>query len=74
MDEFLDFVSVILGVDKESISMETQYGTIPEWDSMSHLRLVAEIEDKYDVSIPFDRVWQIRSLSQFYDYVKGKES
>ena len=71
MQSFLEFVSEILGVNVEEISEDTEYQSIPQWDSLMHLRLVAEIEDKYGVEIPLDEVPDIKALADFFSYVKG---
>lgn len=69
--EFLNFIAGIFEVDPSSISLETAYGEIPEWDSLMQLRLVAEISDAYDVEIPIDEVGNIATLADFFAYIKG---
>jgi Acyl carrier protein len=69
MEDFLQFVATVLKVDKQSLSPDTTYAIFPQWDSIMHLRLVMEIEDKYGLEIPMDEVPGIKKLSQFYDYV-----
>lgn len=72
MYEFLAFVADIFDVDKNILSMETEYNSLPIWDSLMQLRLVAEISDKYDVDIPIDEVPNIKILADFYQYVEEK--
>ncbi len=66
MDEFLVFVSEILEVDVSAISSDTRYGELPEWDSLMHLRLIGEIEERYDVEFPLEDASDIQSLADFY--------
>ena len=66
MDEFLSFVADILEVDVSAISPETRYGNVPEWDSLMHLRLIGEIEEKYDVLLPLEDSSDIQTLADFY--------
>lgn len=66
MDEFLAFVADIFEVDVSTISPDTRYGQVPEWDSLMHLRLIGEIEEKYDVELPLDDASDIQTLSDFY--------
>ena len=68
-EEFLDFVATVLGRDRAALSLETAYGTIPEWDSVMHLRLVMEIEGKYGVDIPMEKVPEIKTLGDFHAFV-----
>ena len=71
-DEFLEFVATVLGVDRRSLSLDTAYGTIPQWDSVMHLRLVMEIEERYRADIPLARVPEIRTLGDFMDLVEAE--
>ena len=70
-DEFLEFVATVLGVGYEGLSLKTAYGAISEWDSVMHLRLVMEIQDRYGVDIPLEKVPEMRTLGDFYAFVRG---
>lgn len=73
MDNFIVFIANILNVDAKSIDSSTSYQSISEWDSLMHIRIVAEIESYYNVEIPIDEVTSIQTIGDFYDYiVRGK--
>ena len=67
---FLSFVAKILKVNSESLEMESAYGSIGEWDSIMHLRLVMEIEAEYDVEIPMEDIPVIKTLADFFKYIE----
>lgn len=67
--EFLKFIAGVLEVPAETLSLETAYETIPEWDSVMHLRLTLEIGSEYNVEIPVDEIADIKTLGQFYKYL-----
>ena len=69
--EFLEFAAEILGVSEGTLSLETMYGSIPEWDSMAQLRLVTEVAAKYKVEIPFAEVVNVASLWEFLRRLNG---
>ena len=58
-------------MDPSSLSGDTAYGEIEEWDSIMHMRLVMEIEEEYDVDIPIDEIPNIRTLKDFYRYIES---
>ena len=64
--DFLQFAAKVLGVSPEHLSMDTAYGSIPEWDSVMHLRLVMELEAAYGVSIPIEAVPELKTLGDFH--------
>ena len=69
--DFLEFAAGILGVPEETLSLETTYGSIPEWDSMAQLRLVMAIAAEYKVEIPFADVVNVTSLWEFWRRLNG---
>ena len=69
--EFLEFAAGVLGIPAEKLSLETTYGSIPEWDSMAQLRLVTAIAAKYKVEIPFAEVVNVTSLWEFLRRING---
>ena len=69
--DFLSFVADLLGVPVEGLTLDTAYGSIPEWDSVMHIRLTLEIESKYNVEIPVDEVADIKTLGGFCKFIQG---
>lgn len=69
MDEFLEFVAGIFRVPASSLSAETAYGSIPQWDSLMQLRLIGEVEDQYGVEIPIDEVPDVRTLADLHRFI-----
>ena len=63
---FLAFAARVLGVPASGLSLDTAYGSIPEWDSIMHLRLVMEFEAAYGASIPLEAVPEIKTLGDFH--------
>jgi len=75
VDEFILFVSKIMDVKPENLSASTKYNTIPEWDSLMQVRLVAEIEEKYKIEIPIDIIPDLLTLKDFNEFIlKSKKS
>lgn len=72
-NKFLEFVSSVLSVQQNSISLDTSYGSLPEWDSVMHLRLVLEIEAKYGVKYSIEEVPRLMTLRDFFNVLRKKE-
>ena len=69
--EFLEFAAGVFGVPAGTLSLETSYASIPEWDSMAQLRLVMAIAAEYKVEIPFADVVNVTSLWEFWRRING---
>ena len=66
-EAFLAFAAKAFGVDRASLSPDTEYGSIPQWDSVAHLRLVMEAESRFGVTYPLERIPAIKSVADFVD-------
>ena len=68
-EDFLEFVAALFEVEKGAISMASEYMLIPQWDSVMHLRLVMELEARFGVQIPLERISELRTLGSIYELI-----
>ena len=54
--------SEALGIPVEQVSDELSYDSIPEWDSISHMSLVALLEDKFNVLLETNDILEMSSV------------
>ena len=69
--DFLSFVANLFEVPPESLSLETAYESIPQWDSVMHLRLMMEVGAAYGVDIPLDEIPNLKTLGAIYSKLNG---
>ncbi len=55
-----------LGVNEVKVE-ELEYQSIPEWDSVGHMELIAELENVFDIMMDTD------DIIDFNSYEKGKQ-
>lgn len=53
-----------LNIDPSQIKDDLSYNTIPEWDSVAHMALVAEIDDQFDIMLDTDDVLDMSSFAK----------
>ena len=56
-----------LSIDESILKRNLEYNAITEWDSIGHMSLVAELEDKFDIMMEMD------DIIDFSSYKKGFE-
>ena len=64
-EAFIAFAARVLKVPRERLSGDTACGSIPEWDSVNHLRLVMEAELLFGVHYPLERIPALVKLDDF---------
>lgn len=53
-----------LEIDEQQITNDLTYNTIPEWDSIAHMTLIAEIDDQFDTMLDTDDVLDMSSFAK----------
>ena len=59
-DTVREIIAEVFQVDPSTINDRTAYGTIQEWDSQNHVRLLLALEEEFDVSF---EVAEIESMT-----------
>jgi len=57
----------IFGVGESSLNESLEYNTIPSWDSVGHMGLIAALEDGFEIEMDME------DIIEFSSYEKGKE-
>lgn len=61
--------------DEELILQEgTSANDIPGWDSLTHIDLIEEIENKYDIKFSMGEIVLLKNVSDFVDLIQKKIS
>ena len=53
-----------LSIDESVLKKNLEYNEITEWDSIGHMSLVAELEDKFDIMMEMDDIIEINSFAK----------
>ena len=54
-------------VEPSQLTDELEYNSIPEWDSVGHMTMVAGLEDAFDIVLEMD------DIIDFSSYAVGKD-
>lgn len=54
----------VLGIDESNITDDLKYNSIPEWDSITHMALVAEIDDQFDIMLDTEDILEMNSFAK----------
>ena len=53
-----------LSIDLEKVVDALEYNTIPEWDSIAHMSLIAAIDDGFDIMMDTDDIIDMSSFGK----------
>ena len=69
-EKFLNVVAESLEVEVDEITMATEYKVYEAWDSMAMMSLLMDLEEEFDVSIPIEKVGNVKNLQDLFDLIK----
>ncbi len=58
----------VLSLDLDQLNEKLEYQSVPTWDSVAHMTLMAELEDIFDIELEMD------DIVDFVTYMTGFET
>ena len=52
----LNVFSTVLEIEDASIIKKLEYNTLPKWDSVGHMQLIAAIETEFDILMETEQI------------------
>ena len=63
-DKVVTVFARVLGIAPDTINDDLRYATIPQWDSIAHMSVVAAPEEGFGVMIDMDEVIDMSSVGK----------
>lgn len=71
MDErIISIIVKVLNVSVDEVEMDTAIGDLPEWDSLHHMLIIAELEKIFDIKFSQDDLKELEDVSDLVSLVK----
>jgi acyl carrier protein len=67
IEKYNEVFTESFGISQNYLTDELKYNSIPAWDSVGHMSMIAELEDKFEVMLEMDEI------IDFSSYSRGKE-
>lgn len=64
IDKLVAAFAEALAVPSENITDDVAYQSIPEWDSVTHMILISQLEDVFEIAIETDDVIDMSSVAK----------
>jgi len=70
MADLKQVVATVLMIPLDSVKEDLEYNSIPEWDSVAHMALVAELEETYGIMLDTDDIVGMSSIGKIRETLK----
>ena len=71
-EKTLEIMSKTFNIDISLISEKTSKKDLTEWDSMSHLNLIVDIEDEFKIAFENDEIISVIDFNSLINILKNK--
>ena len=71
-DQFLSFVSEIFEVEKEEITDDKTPDDLENWNSISHMDLMARFEDTFGIELDVEDITEMDSIGAMKGILKDQ--
>lgn len=66
-DKIIALIEELLKVPSGTITEDTQIKDVEQWDSLAHVMIIGELEEKLGVSIPLDEAIELESVKELLE-------
>lgn len=75
IEQFIaDFENAVEDVEPGTLSAETAFKSIEQWDSLSVLTVIAMVDADYDTRLKARELKQAETLNDLYSIIEGKKA
>ena len=68
--KIIGIIAKILEVELEEVELDTAIGDLPEWDSLHHLQIIAELENEYGIKYIAEDLAELEDVSDLISLTK----
>ena len=69
-EQVCSLVASALQVPAEAVTAELGFGDLPEWDSMGHMEVMMQLEERFGVEVSADTIAALTSVPAICAYLK----
>jgi acyl carrier protein len=70
MDKLIDCFVQAFAIEREQATPKLAYQSIPQWDSVGHMALVAEIENTFNVTLDTDDIIGMSDIAKAVEILR----
>lgn len=73
-EQIKEIIADTLHVDITVLTDNLSIGGIPEWDSIGNLTIISALEEKLDIEIPIEDLFDLTSISAIIEEIEKLKS
>mgnify|MGYP001552345676 CR=1 FL=1 len=66
-EKFLELFKEVFEMEDEEVNFEDNFRDLDTWDSLTHLSLIAMLDDEYDVQIEEEELKKLHTVNDIFE-------
>lgn len=66
-EKVIALIESALNVEKGTITEDTKIEDVEQWDSLAHVMIIGELEEKLGISIPLEEAIELTSVKELFE-------
>ena len=66
-EKFLELFKEVFEMEDENVNFEDNFRELDTWDSLTHLSLIAMLDDEYDVQIEEEELKKLNTVNDIFE-------
>lgn len=66
-EQIIELIEELLRVEAGTITEDTRIEDVEQWDSLAHVMIIGELEERLSVSIPLDEAIELTSVKELLE-------
>lgn len=66
-EKIISLIEGVLNLPGGSITEDTMISDVEEWDSLAHVMIIGELEEKLGISIPLDEAIELTGMKELLE-------
>lgn len=71
--KFLELIKEVFEIEDTSLDIDTFFRDLDSWDSLTHLSLIAMIDEEYGVTIEDDKFKTLMTLNDLFEEIQQRQ-
>ena len=71
--EFIEKFAEAIDVEAASLNIETEFRTLPEWDSIVYLSVIAMLDEEYGIQIENAAFKALKTVNDVINYIEAHQ-
>jgi acyl carrier protein len=71
--KFLELIKEVFEIEDTSLDKDTFFRDLDSWDSLTHLSLIAMIDEEYGVTIEDDKFKTLMTLNDLFEEIQQRQ-